>query len=608
MRVVLTLLPLLLVACDDDQATDSGVELGTVDQSMAFWPPEAGRGVTIDAKITSTNSVFEFSGNELDLGVGVTVNSITVLDGWTATANLTVDPASELGARDAHVGTRAGNFTIGDALTIVDDSFTLAPSRGKIGEHVQVEIIGQNTEWLSGQTWAGFGEGVEVNAVDVLSETYMLADVTISPDAIPGLRDVYVENGNDLTTQYHAFQVDRVGLSASFDPPEVTQGQTVTFTIYGKDTHFGPQSKIRFFQYGDEKSDIIIDSLTVLDEENMYGQLTVSNAAELGTRDVLITTGTEGVFIEDGTTVLDGEVDLGNVGISRWFYVSRGIDNSTGQIGEGVSVGVIFYLPLDPPCPPDPEASCSDGLDNDKDDFTDCYDSDCSQDPACAGGPMPYDSNGVWRTYTTGGSADCPANETVSAGDHVWLESDCNIVTLDKHVDGPSGMIYYTKDDVSLADYCFDQMYALHTEGDPDGIPEEIVENAQPTVPADFVLVDPEWWGNFTISRAEDITYTWALADDPSIPGALTYPDAMFFTSISGQLVEPAGASGYAGSLPWDDGIHTYTPAELSYLDAGNATFSAASSIEGPPVGFSFSTVTTKSNSSVGISGTVILE
>ncbi len=608
MRIVAALLlPLFFVACDEASPTDTG-ELGTVDQKVSFWPPEAGRGTTFDARITSTNSVFEFVGNDLDLGGGVSVNSFTVLDGWTATANITVDPAAELGPRDAHVDTRLGKFDVSDALTIVDDSFTLAPSRGKIGEHVQIELIGQNTEWISGQTWAGFGDGVEVNAVDVLSETYMLADVTIAPDAVPGLRDVYVENGNDLTTSFDAFQVDRVGLSASFDPPEVTQGQTLTFTIKGKDTHFGRDTEIRFFQYGDEKEDIVIDSLTVLDEENMYGQLTVSNAAELGTRDVLLTTGTEGVFIEDGTTVLDGEVDLGNVGISRWFYVSRGIDNATGAIGEGVAVGVLFYLPLDPPCPPDPESSCTDGVDNDEDDFTDCYDSDCSTDPSCAGGPMPYDSNGVWRTYTTGGSADCPANETVSAGDHVWLESDCNIITLDKQVDGASGMIYYTKEDVSLDDYCFDQMYDLHTEGDPDGIPEEIVEDAQPTVPADFVLIDPLWWGNFTISRAEDITYTWALADDPSIPGALTYPDAMFGTQISGMLVEPAGASGYAGSLPWDDGIHTYTPAELTYLEAGNATFTAYSAIEGPPVGFSFSTVTTKSQSSVAISGTVILE
>ncbi len=599
MRVLVALLTLLVVACTPSPDAEPSV-LGTQDQSLTFWPPEAGRGVTIDAKITSTNSIFEFVDNSLDLGGGVTVNSLTVLDGWSAVVNLSVDPAATLGGRDGYLETRGGSFTMSDALTIIDDTFVLAPSRAKIGEHLQVELIGTNTKWTSGKTWAGFGDGVEVTAVDVLSETYMIADVTVEPDAVPGLRDVYVENGNDLSTQYDAFQVDRVGISAVFDPPEVKQGQALTFSIVGKDTHFGKDTAIRFFQYGDEKQDIVIDSITVLDSENLSGRMTVSNAALLGTRDIIVTTGTEGVFMEDATTVIDGDLDLSNVVISRWFYVARGIDNASGDIYESVRVGVIFYLPLDPACPPDPEAVCTDGVDNDEDDYTDCYDSDCSSDPSCAGGPMPYDANGVWRTYTTGGSADCPDPETLSAGDRVWLESDCNIVTLQKNVDGSSGMIYYTKDDVSLSDYCFDQMYALHTEGDPNGIPEEIVEDAQPTVPADFEMLEPGWYGNFTHNRAEDLVYTWTPAE--------TYPDAIFGTQISGQLVSPEGAQGYAGSLPWDDGEHTYTPGELSQLKDGNASFTAFSYIEGPPVGFTFSTIQTKSDSVVQVSGTVILE
>ena len=599
MRLLFALLPLGITACNTPTEADPS-ELGTQAQVLTFWPPEAGRGTTLDAKITSTNSIFEFVDNSLDLGGGVTVNSLTVLDGWSAVANITVDPAATLGGRDGYLDTRGGAVTMSDALTIVDDSFVLAPSRAKIGEHLRVELIGTNTEWASGQTWAGFGEDVEVTAVDVLSETYMVAEITVDPDAVPGLRDVYVENGNDLTTQYNAFQVDRVGISATFDPPEMKQGQSVTFSIVGKDTHFTDKSELRFFQYGDEKQDIVVDSLTVIDAENMYGRLTVSNAALLGTRDIIVTTGTEGVYMEDATTVLDGDLDLSNVVISRWFYVARSIDNTSGDISEAVRVGVLFYLPLDPACPPDPEASCSDKIDNDKDDYTDCNDSDCSQDPACAGGPQPYDANGVWQTYTTGGSADCPDPETLSAGDRVWLESDCNIVTLEKQVDGSSGMIYYTKDDVSLSDYCFDQMYSLHTEGDPNGIPEEIVEDAQPTVPADFEMLDPGWWGNFTHNRAEDLVYTWTPAQ--------TYPDAIFGTQISGQLVEPDGASGFAGSLPWDDGEHTYTPSELGQLKDGNASFTAFSYIEGPPVGFTFSTIQTKSTSTVQVSGTVILE
>jgi hypothetical protein len=598
-------LPFLLVAlalplsCKDGETggKDSGREQEP--HELSFWPPEAGRGTTFTAKITAGASIFEFGNGGLTLGKGVTVDTFTVVDGWTATATITVAADAELGARTAEIDSSKGDFSIADALTVVDDSFSIYPDRAKIGESVEVEFIGQNTAWTPGAVWAGFGEGIDVNAVDVLSETYMLAEVTVSPDAVPGLRDVFVEEGPDLTTQYNAFQVDRVGVSALFDPPEVTQGDTVQYTITGKDTHFSADSEIHFYQAGDEKEDIVIDTMNVENAELITGKLTVSNAAELGTRDVLVVTDEEGVFIEDATNVVDADIDLSLVGISRWFNVLRGIDNTTGAISESVSVGVIFFLPLDPPCPPDPETACGDWYDNDEDGYTDCYDSDCSTDPACGGGPQPYDSNGVFETYSSSGAADCPANETVSAGEHVWLESDCNIVTLDRQVDGSSGMIYYSAD-VTLPDYCFDQSYTLHTEGEDGAIPEAWVDEIIYTVPADYSLLEPEWWGGYTHNRAEDLTYTWTPAE--------TSPPSYFITSISGALVDPPGAVGYVGSIPRDDGEHTYTSDELSYLDAGPATFAAYSIIFGPEVGFTFSSIQTDSQSYVYTSGSLVLE
>lgn len=589
----------LLGGCSASTASKTPEELGQ--EGLAFWPPEAGRGTTFDARVTSGTSIFDFESDDLTLGDGVTVNSLTVLDGWTAAANLTVDPAAPLGAQDAHLTTHDGNFTIGHALTIVDDSFAITPNRARIGESVQVEFVGQNTEWKGGATWANFGDGLDVTAVDVFSDNYMVATVTVADSASPGLRDVAVDTGPDVATMYGGFQVDRVALTASFDPTEVSQGQTVSYTIIGDGTHFKDgDTELSFWQSGDEKGDITVDSMTVLDAENLYGTMTVSNAAELGFRDVLVTTKDEGAFIEDAFNVNAGELDLSQVGISLWFDVSRSIDNGTGAISEYVSGGAIFYLPLDPPCPPDPEANCTDTLDNDRDAFTDCNDTDCAQDPACGGGPMPYDANGYWQTYSQGGSADCPANTTVGAGEHVWFESACNIVTLDRQVDGATGMIYYTAD-LTLADYCFDQAYDLHTEGEEGGIGEELLVGVQPTVPADFSLLVPGWWNNYTHSRAEDLTYTWTPAQ--------TYPDAIFFTSISGQLVAPEGAQGYAGALPWDDGEHTYTPAELGALKAGPATFTALSQIKGPYFGFPWSTIqSNQSSSTLSIQGSVVLE
>ena len=66
---------------------------------------------------------------------------------------------------------------------------------------------------------------------DVLSPTLAEAVVSVSTDAAAGWHDVRVDSGEDSTVLYDGFQVDRVGLVASFEPGEATQGETVEFTV-----------------------------------------------------------------------------------------------------------------------------------------------------------------------------------------------------------------------------------------------------------------------------------------------------------------------------------------------------------------------------------------
>jgi hypothetical protein len=202
-----------------------------------------------------------------------------------------------------------------------------------------------------------------------------------------------------------------------------------------------------------------------------------------------------------------------------------------------------------------------------------------------ASGPQPYDVNGVFPTppEEEGGTEDCPNPQTVSAGDYVWLESSANVVTLEKVIDHASGMISYHGRNLTMADYVAGQWYDLHLQGDENGLPEEIVDRVQPTVPCNWYLTSPDLWGNYTHNRAEPFDYTWG---DPAggTVGACSYPDAIFTTSIPG-TIEATGESGFAGSLPWDDGVHSYTPAELTQLAPNPTYFTAYSYMEGPEFG-----------------------
>ena len=118
-------------------------------------------------------------------------------------------------------------------------------------------------------------------------------------------------------------------------------------------------------------------------------------------------------------------------------------------------------------------------------------------------------------------------------------------------------------------------------------------------MPADYYLTAPQFYDNLQVPRNADFDYAWTPAE--------TYPDAIFVTQISGTLVAN-GEPGFAGALPWDDGAHTYTPLELSSLEAGPVSFAAVSFIEGRFWGWPGSTVqTVQSTSSLATSAQMSL-
>ncbi len=558
------LLPLSVgFACrPEGKGKDDGEATGAA--ALSLYPPVGGQGTSMEIAFSSTRAAFDFQGTTLDLGPGIRIDAVNVDDGFGARAAITIEPDAELGARTAVVESAGRSYTLTDSFEVIAESFSVTPSTVRIGETVDVDLLGQNTLWEGGVTWPSFGDGVRVEEFTVLSETLATATLAVESDAAPGWRNVVMDNGGgNLVTLYEGMKVDRVALAARFEPTIAEQGDTVEFTVFARGTDFlAGAPEITFFDRFGENPDIVIDSVTVLDAENLYGQMTLSNAAALGNRDVRLQTGDEGVLIGDAFEVVGGDWSLSEVAIDLSFTVVRVKDDTTGEISEFVEAQCIFFIPLDPPCPQGGGGGSG------------------SESGAH---PSPYDSNGVWMATGEGSGApeDCPFPTTVSAGDYVWLESDDNIITLEKQIDTGSGMIFYTAQGLTLADYVTNNVYDLHTQGDPDGIPEYILDAVQPTVPSDWQWVAPDFSGGFVHNRADDLVYEWTPA--------MTYPDAIFVTSIFTQQSPGPMAmenwAGYVGAIPWDDGVHTFTGGELSQLAPGRVPFFAYSFIEGPAFG-----------------------
>ena len=519
---------------------------------LTLDPAVGGLDTSIEVRLAASWSAFDFEGSSLDFGEGITVDELVVQDAWNIDAELTIAADAALGARDVMVDSGGYSRTLEDGFTVIEESFSISPAVGMLGETLEVEFAGSNTAWEGGVTWPSFGDGVSIMDFTVITDQLATATLSVAADTYAGPRDVLMETGSDVVVLYDGFQVDRVGLAAAWDPAVIDQGETVEFEVEARGTNFiDGETELFVLDGGDESNDYAIDRLEVVDATHLYGEITLSNAARLGFRDVLISTDSEGVVIPDAFEVMEGELDLSEVAVYMAFNITKGIDNSTCQVTESVFAMVWFYMPLDPPC---------------------------GGGGSMGSGPQPYDVNGVFENPPAGegGTEDCPTPTSVRAGDYVWLESDYNTVTLDRVEDTTSGMVYYYGFDLTTADYGAGYWYDLHPQGEDGGLPEYLLEEVQPTVPAHWDLTSPQLCQDYTHDRAEDFVYTWTPAQ--------TYPDAIFVTGIPG-TIEATGNGGFVGCVPWDDGEHTYTGSELSQLVPNSAQPYFYSAIEGPDFG-----------------------
>lgn len=569
------LLPLLAFACTDKDTADP--DLGTdteapVGLRFSVSPNNGGTGTSMDVVFTSSRAAFEFGDTEVDFGEGIVVDAITVQDSFQTVARISIDVDAEVGDRDILMDIAGEETLLTDVFSVIDQSFLIEPANGKLGETMFVDMVGINTDWEDGRTWTNFGPGIRVLDYRVIAPNLATARIAIRPDSPAGPRDVSIEEGPEVVTLFDGFTVDRAVITAFFEPPEAFQGETKAFDITGLDTAFTEDLVIEFWDDGGPNADIQVVELQVIDVENVFGRIRVSNAAALGPRDVLVTAGEESILLPEAITILDAPPDLSNVVPVTNFDVSRQIDNATGELLEQVEGFVYFIIPLNPPC----GASSPPGQ-----------------------GPMPYDNNGVYPVPPPAQPVDCPNPETVSAGDFVWFEGPENVVTMPKDVIQSTGQIIYINRDLVLEDYRFDTLYDLHTQGDPEGIPEVLVERVQPTVPADYYLTSPDLFGDYTHDRTQDFQYSWTPAQ--------TYPEAIFSTQVSGTLVVN-DEGGFAGSIPWDDGAHAYSSTEMGQLNPGPVSFAVSSYIQGPVFSLPFSIFQSQSDSTLSTSAQLVLE
>jgi len=552
-RLKLLVPVVLLLGCEPSVPETWPDPAGAVIPSaLQVYPPTAGLGTTVTFDVGTVDAPFSGPGVQVDFGPGLQVQDVVVVDPTLARVTVRVDPDADLGPRHVSVVSGSWSQVASDAVQIVAGSLQISPDRGPRGQVVQVDLVGTHTDWRA-EAWADFGAGTQVLDMVVHDASHATASVAIHPDAQVGLRDVRVDD----VLLYGGFAVEPQVVTATFESDPALQGEPLDFVIAGVGTDWQPGTSVEFWSSSGPSTDLQVHQLQVPSPVQLSGGAIVSNAAPPGLRDVVVRGTDRTLFIPDAVEVVEVAPPIDNAVLLAGWTVDRAID-SRGREQVEAGLGVVFAVPLDPPCGPPP--------------------------PPQWGVPR-YDLPTVVITGDRR-ARNCPVPKTLDAGPSVWLRSEQGAIELRREWVEEDGYYRYRAPDAVARDYRFDQTFALVTSGEGQ-VPAVDVPGVLRTVPADIEILEPE---PFTLhDRIDDLTVRWT-------PGQ-THPLAFLTLSLRGTLFHPP-VEASVQVIPWDDGETTLPFELLTQLEPGEGSLVLESEIEGLEYELPFSESTQRVNRS----------
>lgn len=205
-------------------------------------PTEGVVDTTFDVTITGVNTNFDAT-SVVNLGAGVTVNTVAPVSATVLAANITIDSGAAFGFRDITVTTGpevasegvTGPFLVKAAAPAIPSIASITPTSGNRGDTLSIAVVGSNTNFVNGTSVASFsGTGITVASTTVADATHATIDLSIGSGATLGFRDVQMTTGAETAVKINAFEVKEVS-SPSQTPvadagpnQDVEEGATVT--------------------------------------------------------------------------------------------------------------------------------------------------------------------------------------------------------------------------------------------------------------------------------------------------------------------------------------------------------------------------------------------
>jgi hypothetical protein len=292
---------------------------------VSVVPNSAPQGGTLTG-VVITGSLTNWDGTtEAILGAGVTVSNLNVTGPTTATADLAVSPTAPVGSNSVIMITGAAGqqqIVSGSGFSVTPNAasiYSVSPTgcnangieiaefcgvSGGAGtpyvitqlQTATLNVVGIGTHWLQGETTFSFGTGVVTDSLTVTDNTDAQVQITVLSTSPVGYASLTTTTDGEVVTLQQAIDIEE-GFPAllATTPNAGEQGNTFNMQVLGRFTNWGPTTVAQF------NKDIAVNSITVIDNDNMILNVTVSPWAYVDYATpcghyLTITTGTEQVI------------------------------------------------------------------------------------------------------------------------------------------------------------------------------------------------------------------------------------------------------------------------------------------------------------------------
>jgi hypothetical protein len=268
-------------------------------------PATGNEGQSLQVVVTGSQTHFANGITSALFAGGISVTGVTVQSQLQATVNIFIPASVPTGAYNVtlttagEVATILGGFTVTNGAPVITN---VNSPTGTQGITTNITLTGQFTSWVNGTSVASFGAGITVNSTTVNSSISAVANITISPTATLGSRNVTVTTTSQVASITGGFTVlAGVPTLLTSSPGTGQAGTTVNLIITGQFTTF--QQAFTTVSLGDG---ITTNFVTVSSTTQLTANVTIPSNANTGSTYVSVSTNGSTLTLDNALTVTPG--------------------------------------------------------------------------------------------------------------------------------------------------------------------------------------------------------------------------------------------------------------------------------------------------------------